>query len=60
MVRKNSDLREKIHSAGLKQWQIASELGRSEEWLVKKLRHDLGDETRVSILEAIIKLREAN
>lgn len=52
----NSELKEKFRVAGVKQWEIAAELGVSEQTLIRWLRFPLSDDRKQQILYAIEKL----
>jgi hypothetical protein len=52
----NKDLQLLAAGKGVRQWQVAQELGVAEETLCRWLRHELSDERRALILAAIEKL----
>lgn len=52
----NTDLKYKIRTAGLKQWQVAEAIGISERTLIVWLRHELTDEKKDRIVNAIKSL----
>jgi len=52
----NSELKEKFRVAGVKQWEIAAELGVSEQTLIRWLRFPLSEDRKQKILDAIEKL----
>lgn len=49
----NSDIRERIKSAGIYQWQLADQMNISETTLCRMLRKELPDDKREKVLEAI-------
>lgn len=49
----NKTIKEAIRKAGVKQWQVAAELGISEATIVRWLRQELTEERRKAILSAI-------
>ena len=49
----NDSIKRQIKDAGLKQWQIADYLGISEPTFTRLMRHDLTEDQRARILEAI-------
>ena len=51
----NTEIKEKIKAAGLKQYQIADLLGIGETTLVRWLRYELTEERKEMILSAIEK-----
>ena len=51
----NDAIKQKIAGAGLKQWQIADALNVNEGTLCRWLRHELTEDQRSRILEAIEK-----
>lgn len=55
---KNQDIRTEIKSAGLFFWQIADALGMNDGNFSRKLRHELPEEEKRRIREAIKTLRE--
>lgn len=55
---KNQDIRTEIKSAGLFFWQIADALGMNDGNFSRKLRHELPEEEKRRIREAIKALRE--
>ncbi|MFQ6830792.1 hypothetical protein [Butyricicoccus pullicaecorum] len=55
---KNQDIRTEIKSAGLFFWQIADALGMNDGNFSRKLRHELSEEEKCRIREAIKALRE--
>ena len=52
----NEDVRKAIRISGLKQWQVAGQLGICENTLVRWLRVKLTDERREAIFAAIDSL----
>lgn len=57
MKKKNNDIRIAILVAGLKQYEVAKEMGISEEYFSKMLRNDLTNEKKMEILTAIDRIR---
>ncbi len=55
---KNLDIRDEIKTAGLRFWQIADTLGINDGNFSRKLRHELPEEEKRRIREAIKALRE--
>lgn len=49
----NEDIRKTASMKGVKQWQIAEQLGMSESGLCRKMRHELSNDEKVKIYEAI-------
>ncbi len=49
----NQDIRGAIRSAGIKHWQVALQLGISDQTLIRWLRVPLSEEKRTTILAAI-------
>lgn len=49
----NKDIRTEIYKHGVRQWEVADVLGIHEVTLSRKLRHELSDEEKERILEAI-------
>lgn len=49
----NEELRALLRKTGVTRWQIALKLGLSENTIVRKLRVELDDETRVQIENAV-------
>lgn len=49
----NVELRTYAMSKGVKQWQIAEKLGVSESVLCRKLRHELSEDDKSKIYQAI-------
>ena len=58
MERMNEDIRKTIKAAGLKQWQVAKELGISEATIIRWLRDELNEERRNAIFSAIESLQK--
>lgn len=52
----NQVIRETIKATGVKQWEIAEEMGISEFTLSRKLRRDLPDIEKAEIMRAIERL----
>lgn len=49
----NSELREKMRSRGVRQWQVANYLGISEATMGRKMRCELTADFREKVIEAI-------
>ncbi len=58
-IMNNFEIRMKLFENGLKYWQLADKLGISEMTLSRKLRHEMTEEEKNTILEAIQALIEA-
>ena len=54
----NKDIKQAIKAAGLKQWQVADRCGVSEFTFVRWLRHELTEEQRERIMNAIAQRGE--
>lgn len=52
----NVEIRIRLAATGIKQYEVAAELGMAEGSLSRKLRFELSDEERVQILAAIDRL----
>ena len=57
MTKANADLREKISSSGIKQWELADRLNISEGTLTRRLRHEVNEAQRNEILTALDDIR---
>ena len=55
----NKDLQELASGKGVKQWQIADEIGVGETTLCRMLRRELTPEMKEKVLAAINKLANA-
>ena len=55
---KNKEIKNSIKKAGLFQWQIAEAMGIQETALSRKMRHELSEEEKNTILEVIKKLQK--
>lgn len=53
----NEKLRKIINDSGVRQWQIADELGIHEKTLTVWLRHELPEDKKQMILDAVEKLK---
>lgn len=53
---KNKSIRDKIIRCGLRHWQVAEEIGVSEQTLCRWLRTPLTDERQAAVESAIQKL----
>lgn len=49
----NTDIREAIKKAGLRQWMIADKMGMSETTFCRILRKELSEEQKKEILEVV-------
>lgn len=56
----NKDLQELASGKGVKQWQIADEIGVGETTLCRMLRRELTPEMKEKVLAAINKLANAS
>ena len=56
----NDAIKQKIAGAGLKQWQIADALNVNEGTLCRWLRHELTEDQRARILDAIERGKQEN
>jgi len=54
----NSEIKREIMGAGLRLWQVASELGFTDSWFSRKLRQELTDGEKAEIRAIISKLVE--
>ena len=59
-TRRNFETKVKIMKSGFRQWEIAEEIGITEQSLSRWFRHDLDFEQRQKIECAIISLKEKN
>lgn len=50
---RNKDIRNAMHISGVKQWEVAEQLGISEFTYCRWLRSEIPDEKKVLILKAI-------
>ena len=57
MQKANTDIRQSIKAAGLKNWQIADALNISENTLYRRMRHELAAWEKQQILEIIQELK---
>lgn len=57
MHKDNTDIRERMRSAGVKQWQVADALGVSDNTLIRKLRYPLDQSEKKRITEAIQQIK---
>lgn len=51
----NTDIREAIKKAGLRQWMIADKMGMSETTFCRILRKELSEEQKKEILEVVLR-----
>lgn len=49
----NMDIRNKLKEYGIPQWMLAERLGISEFTLIRRLRHELPEETKNDLFEKI-------
>lgn len=54
----NQDIREAIKKAGVRYWQVATKCNISDTTFTRRLRHELPDEEKAKIFEAIKLLSE--
>lgn len=52
----NSEIRVKILTTGVKQWQIAEKMGIADTSLSRKLRYELSEKEKIKILAIIDEL----
>ncbi|MEN6620925.1 MAG: hypothetical protein ABFD50_05200 [Smithella sp.] len=52
----NKKLQLYMYGKGIRQWQVAENLGIAEETLSRWMRHELSDDKKAAILTAIEKL----
>lgn len=52
------EFRSLIEAKGIKQWEVADQLGKREDWLSRKLRKPLDPETESQVLKAIEEIEE--
>lgn len=52
----NQEIRAAVKRSGIRMWQLAEALGIADTTLCKRLRKELSDNERKSILEVISKL----
>lgn len=55
----NEIIRSTAKEEGVRQWEIADELGIHESTLVKKLRHELPQDEKDKIIDAIYRIVKA-
>lgn len=53
MCRANQDIRDTALHCGVKHWEIAEKIGKTEQWLCKKLRTELPEEEKFKIFAII-------
>lgn len=56
MKNANNEIRQKMCSAGVRQWQVAKAFGTNEFTFSRMLREELPDETKTKIFEIIDRL----
>lgn len=56
----NVEIRDTAKRRGVKLWQVAEEIGMSDAAFSRKLRHELADEDRERVLNAINRLAAGN
>ena len=54
----NEDIKEALKKHNIKQWQLADMLGTSESVLSKKLRYELSDQEKKTIMDKIKGAKE--
>lgn len=57
MTLANQEIRDLLKEANVKQWQIADELGISEGNFSRKMRYEVSEEEKKTILEAIDRVK---
>ncbi len=63
MAKANAIIREELKARGVRHWELAHELGVSEQTLVRWLRFELNEDKKLNMLERIeeiAKRKEAN
>ena len=60
MTRANYEIKMTAYSNGVRLYQIAKHLGKSESWLNRKLRHNLSETERLMLLKAIREIANQN
>lgn len=55
MTKVNDDIRDAMSQRRVFQWHVAEILGMSEWTLVRKLRHELDNDMKKKLMEAIMK-----
>lgn len=56
----NRELREKMQTNGVRQWEVAEALGISEFHFSRKLRHELPDDLRGKALAAVEEIAKTH
>ena len=54
----NNEVRQRMKDAGVPQWLVAEALGKNEFSFSRELRHELPDEEKQRILDAIDRIAE--
>lgn len=54
----NAELRERARKKGVKLWEIADKLGRSEMYVTRALRHELPERERIRWIALIDEIAE--
>lgn len=57
MAGANEDLRKYREDAGVRQWELAEHLGMTEFTFCRKLRHELPEDEKARIMEAIEEIK---
>lgn len=57
MNKKNSEIRQVLKEARVRQWEVADALNISEATIVRKLRRELPEEEKARILQVINQLK---
>ena len=57
-MKKNNSIRDRIKALGLKQWQLADEVGIHETTLIVWLRQELTGERRERVLAALDRIEK--
>jgi hypothetical protein len=58
LLKTNYEIRQAVHTAGLKLWHIAERLGLDDGNFSRRLRKELSAEEKTMILQIIDKLKE--
>ena len=53
----NCELRKYATNNGVKHWQIAERLGMSESVFCRKMRHEMKDDEKIAVYEAIDQVK---
>lgn len=58
MTKANAIIREELKQRGVRHWELAHELGVSEQTLVRWLRFELSEDKQLDMLEAVERIAE--